>query len=130
VKFIYKPEGVEPKVWDFVPGDIPSDEGEEIEDLTGMLFDEWVEKAQKGSIKAIRALLYILLKREKPELRYANVKFTINEIDWDTTAEENAYIIEVVEAMQASGDKVGEDLQATYDEIKAKKPQGKADPKD
>jgi hypothetical protein len=82
-KFVYKPEGAEPRSWDFAPEKMMSAEMIVVEDLTGLTWGEWIDACARGSIKAIHALLYVLLKRATPTLRPDEVQFTLDEIDFE-----------------------------------------------
>lgn len=117
MRFIYAPEGVEKRVWEFEPGKIMSPEGEAIERHTGMLFDEWQEKVQQGSMAAIHALLYVLLKREKPTLKYDQVQFSFSEIDWDYSDAEAWDAIDAAEAIVAGGEELTPGQAVAYEQL-------------
>lgn len=82
-KFIYKPEGAEPRTWHFDADKMKSVEMMAIERLTGLTYAEWAEAAERGSITAVHALLYVLLKRDVPGLDPDEVQFTLDEIDME-----------------------------------------------
>lgn len=80
---IYKPEGAEPKSWDIEPDNMTSDLLEAIEDATDWTIAEWVNRLQRGSIKAIHALLWVLLRQDSPDLPFDAVVFTASDFDID-----------------------------------------------
>jgi hypothetical protein len=96
VKFIYKPEGTDSHEWDFDPAKLHDVEAIEIEKRTGMTYGEFGQQFMKGSILARKALLFVLLKRATPTLRWNEVQFTVGEIDVDFDAEEKAQIVEAL----------------------------------
>ena len=83
MKFIYKPEGAEPMKWDYDPARLMSPEAEAIERHTGMTFGEFNVKCGQGSFTAIHGLLYVMLKREYPTLKYDEVQFCLDDIDFE-----------------------------------------------
>lgn len=82
MKFSYKPEGAdEPRVWDFDPSHMKSSEMMAVERLTGMTWAEWIDACARGSMIAVHALLYVLLKRDMPSLKPDEVEFELDEVD-------------------------------------------------
>lgn len=66
-------------------------EARSIEKVCGCTFQEWSERLQSGSMEALAALVWIVQKRENPELRFSEVDFAIGsvEIDEDEVDEVN-----------------------------------------
>lgn len=81
--FVYKPEGVEPTRWKFEPFKLMSPEVEAIEDHTGLAFKDFLEAFQGGSFKAIHGLLWVLMKRDRPTLKWHEVQFCMDDIDFE-----------------------------------------------
>lgn len=81
--FVYTPEGGEPKKWLHDPTKLLSPEAEEIERLTGLTFGMFMAQMPMGSMLCIRAYLYVLLKRETPDLKFENIQITFNEVDFE-----------------------------------------------
>jgi len=102
VKIIYTPEGCEPREWDFEPKRLLNVEAELIEDVTGWTFDEFGANFLKGSTKARHAALWVMLKRETPTLKYAQVQFSLGELDVEFTAQERLLFRAALEAKAAS----------------------------
>lgn len=83
-KFIYKPEGAEPLSWAFDPDKMKSSELIAIEDATGWTAAEWGDAAERGSIKAVHALLWVMLRRDRPTLTLDQVPdFDMTEVDFE-----------------------------------------------
>lgn len=86
--FVYQPEGAEPREWAWAPLKMPSPDAELIEQLSGMLFSEWIEAVAAGSMKARHALLFVLLRKEQPGLKYDEVHFAYGETSWRLSDDE------------------------------------------
>lgn len=81
-QFIYKPEGADPLSWTFDPEKMKSSEIMAIEKLTGLTYAEWADAAERGSITAVHALLFVLLRRDRPQLDASQVPdFELDEIE-------------------------------------------------
>ena len=100
-RFVYAPEGADPKRWDFDPMKLMSVEVEAIEDKTGMPFRVWAEALGDMSFKAIHGLLYVYLKREIPTLKWDDVQFSAADIDFEVDDEDAAPVVEDDEAPKA-----------------------------
>jgi hypothetical protein len=80
--FIYKPEGADPLSWTFDAEKLKSSEIMAIEKITDLTYAEWADAAERGSITAVHALLYVLLRRDRPNLEPSQVPdFDISEIE-------------------------------------------------
>lgn len=101
--FTYKPEGAEPRVWQIKAGQLLSPEMEAIERVTGTFYPQWSESLLNGSASAARALLWVLLKRENPTLRFDDVVFAYDDFDLDYDLDEKAEIVEAYDAAIAAG---------------------------
>lgn len=78
--FTYTPAGAEPREWQFRPLDVTSREAELVEDYVGLTFAQWSARFYAGSIKARRAALWLLLRREDPNLGLDDVEFRMTEL--------------------------------------------------
>lgn len=103
MQFVYKPEGAEPRKWPFDPNKLMSPEVEAIERHTGYAFGEWIDQVGRGSFRAIHGLLYVLLKRTHPTLKWDEVQFCIEDIDFEMSAEEMRDARKALEARAADG---------------------------
>jgi hypothetical protein len=79
-KFIYSPEGAEPREWDFEPRKMSSKEAELIERRTGMHFGNWLAAINEGSMLAYHALLFTYLRRENQSIQWDTLEFTFDEV--------------------------------------------------
>lgn len=96
MKFTYTPEGGEPRSWDFKPRKLLNVESELIEDVTGWTYQEFGEKFMAGSTRAYHALLWILLKRTTPGLKYDAVQFSMDEVDVEPDDEEKRAMFDLL----------------------------------
>lgn len=88
MKFVYKPEGLEPKEWEFEPNKLMSPECIAIEKLTGLTFTEWAAAVKRGSVQCVHAYLWVMLKRENPTLTPKQVQFSLEEYDFEPSDDE------------------------------------------
>ncbi|WP_063748906.1 hypothetical protein [Streptomyces sp. NRRL B-24484] len=80
----YKPEGSEePRRWKYEPKKLMSAEREAIEKRTDRNYAQFVGDVQQGSSICRRALLWVMLKREHPALRFDDVDFAWDELDFE-----------------------------------------------
>jgi len=79
--FNYRPEGAEPRQWEFVPDKLMVAEAEAIEKATHLTYAEFGAELVKGSMTARRALLWVLLKRTEPTLRHTQVDFPTGAVE-------------------------------------------------
>lgn len=104
MKFVYKPEGAEPREWDFNPARLMNPEVEVIERHTGMAYGEWMEAVSKGSMLALHGLLYVLLKRTTPTLRWTDVQFCLEDLGWELEHDEKVEMVANLQALADAGD--------------------------
>lgn len=71
----YAPADGEARRWTFRPGEIESLEAEAIEEATGWTFYEFSDQLIRGFTRAKRAALWILLRREQPDLHLDDLNF-------------------------------------------------------
>lgn len=135
MRFIYKPEGAEPKSWEFNPTKLMNVEAEAIEKHTGMTFGDWADKVGSGSVLAIHGLLYVLLKRTTPTLRWDDVQFCLDDIDFEIDDDEAVDIRDALEEKQstegltASEEEALAGLRAQYPPTVDDVAEGESDPK-
>lgn len=72
---------IDGEVYDFDPGKLTNVEGMAIETVTGLMFSEWAEALQKGSMTAQTALVWVVKKRQNPTLRFSEVEFSMDSIE-------------------------------------------------
>lgn len=99
---VYHPEGNEEVTrWVYNPRKLMSPEREAIERITGFDFAEFTQKVVKGNSKARRALLWIMLKREHPTLKYEDVDFAWDELRLEHSRQELELMREELEKNDA-----------------------------
>lgn len=101
----YSPAGGESRTWDYKADDLPSSDAEDIEDAVGITFDEFQVRLMTGGAKARRALLWVLMRRDTPGLRFGDVSYRMGELSVEFDAPELARLREaVVEAKNLTED--------------------------
>jgi len=91
-KFVYTPEGADPQEWEFDPLKLMSPEAEAIEKHCNMIYGQWAQYVTQGSILAIHGLLYVLLKRSRPTLKWDEVQFSLSEVEFKFSDDEEAEV--------------------------------------
>lgn len=100
MKFVYTPEGAEAIEWEFDPMRLLSPEAMQIEKMTGLSYVGWIEAVQSGSMTAVHALLFVLMKRRRPGIKPDEVQFSLAEIDFVPDEDED----EVEDEAEAEAD--------------------------
>jgi hypothetical protein len=85
---IYAPEGGERRTWNLKEVRFMATEAEAVERATGMEWQEAKARVIKGSMVALRAVVWVLVKRDEPALRYGAFDPAEHEIGVDLDAEE------------------------------------------
>lgn len=84
-KLIYVPEDGERQEFDFDPTGLMSVDAEAIEEAGGNQWEtygEFIDKLQRGSQRAWRAALWIMLRQQNPTLQFVHLVVKVNEIIW------------------------------------------------
>lgn len=104
IKVTYKPEGVEPKVWRVDPSrDIKASEYIAMQKVSGLRgMEDLSEGLARTDVLAIKALLWLLLKREMSTLSWDLLDFTLDEVDIDSDMEPGE-VLRRLEALEAQG---------------------------
>jgi hypothetical protein len=85
---IYAPEGGERRTWNLKEVRFMATEAEAVERATGVEWQEAKARVIKGSMVALRAVVWVLVKRDEPTLRYSAFDPAEHEIGVDLDAEE------------------------------------------
>lgn len=106
MRVTYKPEGADPRVWTFRPGKLMNVEAEEIERVTRLDFSAWTQKLPPLAVNmtALHGLLYILLKRDIPTLKYDEVQFSADELDYELELDEKQAAADALRKALSDGD--------------------------
>jgi hypothetical protein len=124
-RLVYKPEGAEPKTWDFSFGRLLSPERIVIEKATGLGWDSVKAAFWDNSTPVIGAFLYVFQKREMPALRPTDFVFCDDDFDVDLNDDEAR---EAIAAMEAQPN-LDDEAVAALAELKARFADEDADPK-
>lgn len=129
----YTPESGDAQRWEFDPKRVRASEAEAIEKRAGENWDSWLFAVQAGSMRARRVLLWHLLRREHPSLRWEDTPdFYAGELLVEHTVAELTEIRDRVEAARLSADQREQALTALDVAIteamarQAEEPEGKA----
>lgn len=90
MRITYTPEdGSETRVWDFSPRRVRQSEAAIIERQYGKPYEQFVPEAQAGSARALRVLMWHLMRKDHPALRFEDVPdFFMDEIQLQHSVEE------------------------------------------
>ncbi|MFF5004687.1 hypothetical protein ACFY3G_17875 [Streptomyces phaeochromogenes] len=95
---VYSPEGGDTHRWDLKEIRIMAVEAEEVERVTDLDWAAARAKIVKGSMLALRAVAWVLLKRAQPTLRYGQFQPAAAELDFAYSPAERAAIRANIEA--------------------------------
>lgn len=70
MKVTYKPDGGEPQLWTWDPGDVRQSEAEAIQKRYGGTWDDFAAGVRNGDARARRILLWHFQRQTHPTLRY------------------------------------------------------------
>lgn len=110
--FTYTQEGAETKSWEFAPQKLMNVEAEVIERHTGMTFGQWSDAVGNSSMLALHGLLFVMLKREIPTLKWDDVQFSLSEIAFEYSEDEKAEIRGVLHAKRDKGTLTADEAEA------------------
>jgi len=77
----YKVDGEPDRAWPFDPNKLMSPECEAIERVTKMDYAQFTAKVAAGNALARRAIVWVMLKREHPTLKFEDVSFPYGAFD-------------------------------------------------
>lgn len=114
MKFIYQPEGAQAQEWPFQPGKLLSPESEAIEKVTGLYLPAWQEAVAEGSQRAMRAFLWVMLKRQQSTLKFDQLQVAADEMEVVYETEDAERVMTALEADRAKRP-LNEDETAAYE---------------
>lgn len=85
---VYKPDGGEEQRFPYKPQKLMSAEREALERRSRMDFADFTKGVLNGNAVCRRALLWVLLKREHPVLKYEDVDFSWDELRLEYSKQE------------------------------------------
>lgn len=128
----YKPEGGTEQSWVFKPAKVRQSEAEVIEARAGCDWDTFITKVQEGASRARRVLLWHLMRREHPTLRYEDTPdFLVGELVVQFDADELRNFITALDDPKATftpeqREQLRVGLQAELEQAEAAGDSGKA----
>ena len=114
---IYQPEGDKPRRWDLKKVRILATEAEAVERNTGLEWEKVTRKVATGSMLAIRAIAWVLLKREQTTLAYRAFDPAAGELGYEPDAEELAVIRDLIEKDTSMDPDEKAEMLAEFDEV-------------
>lgn len=117
-KFVYTPEGAEPRKWDFEFERLDNDTAELIEETYGKPYGAWVMDASAFSMRAMHVLLWVMLRQDAPDLDYDAVKFRFNEITMELDDEESDELKADLEDREQAGEDLTENEQIALKQLR------------
>lgn len=82
MKVTYKPDGAEPQVWTWDPGDVRQSEAEAIQRRFGGSWDEFSAAVRQNDARARRIMLWHFQRQTHPALRYEDTPdFRMRELE-------------------------------------------------
>jgi hypothetical protein len=91
----YYPDNAEEKVFDFYPGALENPDTEAIESVGGETWSTYEEFGSlffRGSQKAYRAALWIMLRKTEPRLKFTDIRFRAEQVAVDYSEKEQSMI--------------------------------------
>jgi hypothetical protein len=88
---IYEPVDGERQEFEYHPNELLSFDSEAIEDVGGPTwadYEEFGERLSSGNLKARRAILWIMLRRQNPKLRFSDLVVRVDEVNIDADADD------------------------------------------
>jgi hypothetical protein len=83
VIIVYRPDEGEERRWDLSQTRIMAVEAEQVERITDLTWNQARERLADGSMRALRAIAFVLLKRDQPTLRYGEFNPPASALDWE-----------------------------------------------
>lgn len=109
-RITYKPEGTErERVWDVDFGKIMSPERILIEKAAGCGWDECKRLFYANATAVVGSVMFVMLKREIPELKYAEFQFCDDDFEFDLTDAEARAMLAEVDAAEKSDSEAFDD---------------------
>lgn len=117
-RFVYTPDGAEPRKWTFEVEHLDCETAELIEEVYGKTYAYWAMDALQGGMKARRVLLWVLLRKDAPELEYDAVKPHFDDVSFELDDAESDELKADLEARDAAGESLTEQEQVALRELR------------
>jgi hypothetical protein len=95
----YKPDDGPVQEYEFIPGLLMNPESEAIEavgDYSWTTFEQFGQLFFQGGSRAVRAALWIMMKRKNPRLQFNDVSFRSNQVSVDYSPRERQLILDAM----------------------------------
>jgi hypothetical protein len=102
---VYAPEGGEPQEWEVDPTDFRMSEIKELELLSGKSWTDYWPSLGVKSVGDVRPLVYLLCKRDKPDVKYRDIDPRLREVELKFPEDEVEMVRAAIEANDAIVDK-------------------------
>lgn len=120
MKFTYTPgDESAAREWLVKPEKMANVEAEAIERVSGLRFPEWNEELRHARMSAVHALLWVLLRRDIPGLKYEAVEFTAEEYELDFDDDEKVELLRALEEGIEAGDVLSPEQEEARVELSA-----------
>jgi hypothetical protein len=116
---VYQPQGGDAHRWDLTEIRILATEAEAVERVTDLDWQAARAKVVRGSMLALRAVAWVLMKRTDTTLRYGQFSPAADELSWEYSQAERAEIRKAVAENADLGDEERAALLAEFDEADA-----------
>jgi hypothetical protein len=120
VYLVYTPDGSEEQRFSYKPQKLMSAEREALERRSRMDFADFTKGVLNGNAVCRRALLWVMLKREHPPLKYEDVDFAWDELRLEYSKQEyelmRAQLIEAGNADPEHIDQINREIATAIDE--------------
>lgn len=116
---VYQPQDGDAHRWDLTEIRILATEAEAVERVTDLDWQAARSKVVRGSMLALRAVAWVLLKRTDPSLRYGQFSPAADELSWEYSRAERAEIRKAVAENADLSEEERTALLAEFDEADA-----------
>jgi hypothetical protein len=131
VLVIYQPVDGDRQQFEFRATELLSFDAEAIEDVGGPTwgtYEDFVDKLTDGNLKARRALLWIMLRRTNPRLRFADLVVRVDEVKLASDAQDLRVFLESGGASPEQRQQAERELAELLGEDIEPEPMGKDEP--
>lgn len=106
IKFTFKPKGAEPRVWEVdLVDDVRASEYIAMQKVSGIGgYSDLLAALTKTDVLGIKALLWLLLKRDMSVVPWDTLDFTLGEVEIEDVEMDPSELRAKLEALDASGD--------------------------
>lgn len=111
---VYQPDGQPAQRWHYQPGRFRVPEMRLIEKATGLRWKQFQGELEMGSVDALVGLLWTLLRRQHPALRFEDVDFAADEVQLVKDVDELTADLQALEDAEGSMPETDRQAGLTY----------------